>query len=106
MKTQQRYYRGHMDQIRAVLRFLEDARTPQATLRIMYIARTKPDLVYRLVRELEDKGLVKVYVTEYENSGMLRRRITITQKGKKVLQLLDELATLIPNAPWSVENTE
>jgi predicted transcriptional regulator len=101
-QQRQKHYRGHWEIIRVCLRFLKDSAEPMPSYKILYTLQCSVESIGNLISEMEYLGLIKVYTKEYENSR--RMSYTITQKGTKVLELLDKQAKLLSKSPWIDEN--
>jgi len=96
--------RSHWDNIRAALQYMNSRREPVPYTRLLFVCQSTPLYLPSILNEMEYHGLIKVSVVGYPNTT--RRTYAITQKGRKVLELLDAQAALMSKAPWILENTQ
>lgn len=102
--TQKHKHRDHWELIRVTLRFMYNSDRPLSALRILYNLQGASSEVHSLLKEMEYLGLVKVSTRDFENSYTRRLEYSVTQKGAKILELLDGQAQMLSKSPWIDEN--
>jgi predicted transcriptional regulator len=105
LQRQPSVHRDHWHNIRAALRFMQDYPDDSTYTRLLYVCRSTNKWMPHLLGEMEYMGLIKYCYEEREHGENLRQTIAITQKGRKVLELLDMQATML-SAKWTLENTQ
>jgi DNA-binding PadR family transcriptional regulator len=58
------------------------------------------------LEEMEQFNLIKYSYGERSYGQSTRQTIAITRKGRRLLELLDAQAAMIPDVRWSLENTQ
>lgn len=102
--------RNYEDNIRAALNYIGNAGEPVVQTRILYICRYSQMRSKRIMDELLNSGLIAP-VTDKDMKGRYNTNsrynyFVITNKGRQVMRLMNEQASLINKAPWSLENTD
>lgn len=99
-------HRGHKELIRGALAFIKQDAGNATRTRVLYGVRSNSFYVPNMLANMLERGLIQVIHTKREHSISDRHTFIITPIGNRALQLLDELASMIPDAPWLLENTE
>jgi predicted transcriptional regulator len=116
LKQPRTYHRDHYQIMGLMLELLVSAATPVAEWRLVYAARINPHVlavhlvemekfhIVRRVRSNEAKRGRRKYGEVGVTDQTAQRLVTITPKGKRFLMVLQQMAALMPSAPWILEN--
>lgn len=96
-------HRGQKEIIRAALQFVKAENGNATRTRILYATHSNSKYFPRLLMVMLENGLIRGLSMTLKSDY---QRFAITTDGLRALQLLDELAAMIPDAPWILENTE
>lgn len=99
-----------------MLKFMLEEGKPVTEWRLTYVARVTSTTLINYLQDMERYDLVKrVHINEVKRgprkygevghmSRTSQRRIKITAKGQRFLSLTQDMAALLPTAPWILEN--
>lgn len=119
MVVPNRQHRDRITTYRAVLEYLSTSDRPMPEWRLLYAVRGASQYFrdvrlemrkYELIKDvpLDNKTRKLNNNRKYGTMGNLEthntKYVTCTPKGLKFLKLTNELATLMPTAPWILEN--
>jgi predicted transcriptional regulator len=119
MMTSNRQHRDRVSTYRAVLEYLSTSERPIAEWRLLYAVRGASQYFREIRQELRKYEFIKTVPLDnkmkklnsnrkYGTMGTVEthntKYVTVTPKGLKFLRLTSELATLMPTAPWILEN--
>lgn len=120
LMTPNRQHRDRIATYRAALDYLATSNRPMAEWRMLYAVRGASQYFKEIRQELRKYEFIKTVPLDnkmkklnsnrkYGTMGTIEthntKYVTVTPKGLKFLRLTSDLATLMPTAPWILENT-
>jgi len=110
------HHRDYYQKMGAMLKFLLEEGKPVSIWRLTYYARITSYALIRYIEDMERFRLIKRVNTNERSRGPRRygevgqmdvssqRHIVITPKGARLVSLTQQMAALLPKAPWILEN--
>lgn len=111
-----KHYRDRVNTMRGVIQFIVDAKKPLSEWRLYYAVRGNNIYLLDVVSEMKEYGLIKLVPPprnipkrRYGEVGRVdaahpKDVVAVTAKGLKFLKIANEIALLMPTAPWILEN--
>lgn len=116
IKQPRTYHRDYYQITGLMLEFLVGAATPVAEWRLVYAARINPRVLAFHLVEMEKSHIIRRVRSNEAQRGRRKygeigvtdqtaqRLVTITPKGRRFLKIVQQMAALMPTAPWILEN--